>query len=119
MRHLLIRWAALGVAVALAVRLTDGIDVDGGFVGYVGVAAVLGLVNALIRPVVRSLTLPITLVTLGLFSIVVNALMLLLAAAFSSALSVDGFGQAMFGAIIISVASAVLNLLVVDRKRDS
>jgi putative membrane protein len=116
-RHLLIRWAVLAVAIAVAVAVTDGLDVNGGFFGYIGVAAVLGLVNALIRPIVRLLTLPLTVVTLGLFAIVVNALMLLLAAGLSDVLSIEGFGAAIVGAIIISVVSTILNWLVIDRRK--
>jgi putative membrane protein len=117
-RHLLIRWAVLAVAVAVAVAVTDGIDVHGGVLGYITVAAVLGLVNALIRPIVRLFSLPITIVTLGLFSLVINGLMLLLAAALSSVLSIDGFGTAIVGAIVISVVSAFLNWLIIDRRKD-
>jgi len=117
-RHLLIRWAVLAVAVAVAVAVTDGLDVKGGVGGYIAVAAVLGLVNALIRPIVRLFSLPITIATLGLFSLVINALMLLLAAALSSVLSIDNFGAAIIGALVISVVSALLNWLVVDRRQD-
>jgi putative membrane protein len=116
-RHLLIRWAVLAVAVAIAVAVTDGIDVNGGFLGYIAVAAVLGLVNALIRPIVRLFSLPITIATLGLFSLVINGLMLLLAAALSGVLSIDGFGTAIVGALVITVVSALLNWLVVDRRK--
>lgn len=119
MRHLLIRWAILAVAVAVAVAVTDGIDVHGGLGGYILVAAVLGLVNALIRPIVRLFSLPITIATLGLFSLVINGLMLLLAAALSSVLSIDSFWSAIVGAFVISVVSAILNWVVVDRRRSA
>jgi putative membrane protein len=117
MRHLLIRWAILAVAVAIAVAVTSGIDVHGGVGGYILVAAVLGLVNALVRPIVRLFSLPITIATLGLFSLVINGLMLLLAAALSSVLSIDNFWSAIVGALVISVVSTILNWLVIDRRR--
>ncbi len=117
MRHLLIRWAILAVAIVIAVAITDGIDVNGGVGGYILVAAVLGLVNALVRPIVRLFSLPITIATLGLFSLIINALMLLLAAALSSVLSIEGFGTAIVGALVISVVSALLNWLVIDRRK--
>jgi putative membrane protein len=116
-RHLLIRWAVLAVAVAVAVAVTSGLDVHGGVGGYILVAAVLGLVNALVRPIVRLFSLPITIATLGLFSLVINGLMLLLASALSSVLSIENFWSAIVGALVISVVSAILNWLVVDRRR--
>jgi putative membrane protein len=73
-------------------------------------------VNALIRPIVRLLAIPITVATLGLFSLVINGLMLLLAALLSSVLSIDRFWQAIVGALIISIVSTVLNWLVIDRR---
>jgi putative membrane protein len=115
-RYLLIRWAVLGVAIAVAVAVTDGIDVHGGILGYLAVAAVLGLVNALVRPLVRLFTLPITLMTLGLFSIVINALMLILTAVLSPVLSIDSFRVAIVGALVISVVSVVLNWVVAERR---
>jgi putative membrane protein len=107
----------LAVAIAIAVSLVNGINVHGGFWGYIKVAAVLGLVNALIRPIVRLFSLPITVVTLGLFSLVINGLMLLLAAALSSVLSIDSFWEAIVGAFVISVVSGVLNWVVDRRER--
>jgi putative membrane protein len=114
-RHLLIRWAVLAVAIGIAVAVTDGIDVHGGVLGYIGVAAVLGLVNALIRPIVRLFSMPLTIATLGLFSLVINAVMLIIAALFSSALSIDSFWDAIVGAFLISIVSTILNWLVTDR----
>jgi uncharacterized membrane protein YvlD (DUF360 family) len=86
-RTLLIRWLILAVAIAIAVALVSGINVHGGVGGYILVAAVLGLVNALIRPIVRLFSKPITFMTLGLFSLVINGLMLLRSSAPSSSRS--------------------------------
>jgi uncharacterized membrane protein YvlD (DUF360 family) len=71
-RSLLLRWAVLAVAVAIAVAVTNGINVHGGVSAYIGVAAILGLVNAITRPLVRLLSLPLTVAALGLFSLVIN-----------------------------------------------
>ena len=73
---LLIRWAVLAAAFAVTTWLLSGMDVSGGFWAYIWVSALFGIVNAIIGTVLRILTLPLTLLTLGLFSIVVNALML-------------------------------------------
>jgi putative membrane protein len=108
-RHLLIRWVILTVAIAVAAWLVPGIDVHGGVVGYLGVGLVLGLVNSVIRPLVRLFALPITIATLGLFSLVINALMLILAAFLSSVLSIDRFWEALVGALVISIVSTILN----------
>ena len=88
-------------------RVIDGIDVRDGKAALFGALA-LGVANALVRPIVVFFTLPVTVVTLGLFLLVVNALMLMLAAVLVDGFEVDGFGAALKG----SVALAVLNLLV-------
>jgi len=88
-------------------RLVDGIEVRDGKAALFG-ALVLGLANAFVRPVVVLLTLPATILTLGLFLIVVNALMLMIAAAFVEGFEVKGFGSAVWG----SLGLALLNFLV-------
>jgi putative membrane protein len=116
-RQILIRWAILAVSIAIAAALVNGVDIHGGFFGYIGVAAVLGLVNALIRPIARLLTLPLTLMTLGLFSLVVNAVMLVIAAWLSPVLSIDSFWDAFLAALIISIVSTILNFVVREPSR--
>jgi putative membrane protein len=116
-RQILIRWAILAIAIAVAAIFVDGFDIHGGFFGYVGVAAVLGLVNALIRPIARLLTLPLTIMTLGLFSIIVNAFMLVISAWLSSVLSIESFWQAILASIIISIVSTILNFVVREPAR--
>jgi putative membrane protein len=112
MRGLLIRWGALTAAVALGDAVLDGLTVDGGLPGLVGFAAVVGLVNALIRPVVKALTLPLRIVTLGLLGLAINGALLLLAANLADTVEIDGFLAAVLAAAVISVCSAVLNGLV-------
>jgi putative membrane protein len=115
-RSLLLRWAILAVGLAAAAAVLDTVEVSGGFWGYVWVAAIFGLVNALVRPVVRLLTLPLTIITFGLFAFVVNALMLLLTAWLTERLEIDGFLTAVGAAVIIAVVSTGLNRLLVDRR---
>ena len=78
-------------------------------------ALVLGLVNALVRPVITILTLPLTIITLGLFYLVVNGLAFGLAAALVPGFSVDGFGSAVLGALVVSIVSWVIGLVTKDK----
>ncbi len=87
--------------------VVDGIEVRDGKAALFG-ALMLGLANAFVRPILVLLTLPVTLLTLGLFLLVVNALMLMLAAAIVEGFEVEGFGAAMWG----SIGLAILNFMV-------
>jgi putative membrane protein len=110
-------------ALAVATALVDGITIPPGSASdqalvLLGVAVIFGVVNAVVRPVVRLLTFPLFLLTLGLFTFVVNALMLLFTAWLSDQVdlpfAVDGFGAALLGALIISVVSFALNVVLPD-----
>ena len=103
--RLLIRLVVVGVALWLTILLLPGLDYQGPFWEFVVVAAIFAVVNAFIRPVAQLLSLPITILTLGLFALVVNALMFLLADWLASdvldlGLRVDGFWAAFFGALV-------------------
>jgi putative membrane protein len=109
---LLIRWALLAVAFAVTSWILDGMDISGGFWGYVWVSALFGIVNAIIGTVLRIFTLPLTIITLGLFSIVVNALMLSLTDALTDHLTIDEFWwTAIWAAILVSLVSVILDLV--------
>ena len=111
--YLLIRWAILAGAFAITAWLLNGLDVSGGFWGYLWVSLLFGIVNAVIGTIVRILTLPLTLLTLGLFLIVVNALMLELTDAITDHLTIDEFfWTAIWAAIILSLATVVLEWIV-------
>jgi putative membrane protein len=86
-------------------------------VTILGAGLVLGLINAVVRPVLLVLTLPLTLVTLGLFLLVLNALCLWLTSALVKGFTVHGFWAAFFGALIVSVVSWLLNAFLSDRGR--
>jgi len=105
-------WVILAGAIALAAAVLPGFEVEEGVLGYVVVALVFGLVNAVIGPIARLLTLPITLMTLGLFALVVNGAMLALAAWITPLIELDGFGSAMVSALVISIFSATLTRIV-------
>lgn len=114
MKGLLIRWVLNALALILTDKLIAGISVDG-FVAALIAALVLGVVNAVIRPVVKLLTIPIRFITLGLFTLVINGLMLLLVSKVVEGFRVDGLLPAVIGAIVLSVISAVLNMIIKDR----
>jgi len=113
----IIRWLITALAVAAAIWLVPGIQVfgtDNAALAVAIVAAVLALINMFIKPIVKVLSCPLVILTLGLFLLVVNALMLELAAWASTSLfhmgiSIDGFGTAVLGALVISIVSIIAN----------
>ncbi len=109
----LIRWAINAVALYLTTLIVPGVRVTD-FGAAVVAALVLGIVNAVIRPVLLILTLPLNILTLGLFTLVINAAMLYLVAGATHRLQIDSFLSAVIGAIVLSVISFVLSHLVRD-----
>ena len=114
----LIRLLVNAAALWVATRLVPGVTYTGGWAPFLGVALIFGFVNAFIRPLARFLTFPLIIVTLGIFSLVVNGLMLWLTSALSGALDlgfhVRGFWAAFLGALVVSIVSTVLSMLVTD-----
>jgi putative membrane protein len=108
MRQFLIRWLCTTVAVAVAVQLT-GMQVTG-MGALIGASLFLGIINALIRPVILLLSLPFIVVTMGLFILIVNAGMLAITGGLVPGFHVGGFWNAFFGAIVISIVSWGLSL---------
>ena len=104
---LLVRWAVLAFAMWVATYFVGGIDVDGGVGTYLWVALLFGLINAIIGSLIKLITFPISIVTFGLFILVVNAAMLSLTDMWSTKLTVDGFWSALFASLIISVITTV------------
>jgi putative membrane protein len=109
----LVRVAVNALAIMLAASILPGIAVDG-IVSALAAAVLLGLVNAFVRPVLLILTLPITLLTLGLFLFVLNGLCFWLVASIVKGFHVAGFGSAMLGALVVSAVSWILTALVSD-----
>lgn len=110
---LLIRWVVLAVAFGITSWLLSGMNVSGGIGAYLWVAALFGVVNAVLGTLLRLLTLPLMIITLGLFSIVVNAAMLELIDAISSHLTIDDFfWTAIWAAIILAITAVILDLIV-------
>ena len=106
---LLVGWAALALSFWVATALIPGIDVEGGFTTYLCVALLFGLLNATLGSLLKLLTLPAVILTLGLFLVVVNASMLMLIARWSDKLEVNNFWTAIFAAIIISVVTRLVS----------
>ena len=114
--QLLINAAALFVAVYVVPGLDFAFEPENAWLKFLLVALIFGLVNTFVRPILRILTFPITMITLGLFLIVINALMLLLTDAISDqlalGLSVADFFAALLGAIVISIVGMLLSMVV-------
>lgn len=116
MHGLLLRWLILSLAIVVAAYLFPGIRVEGFGTALVA-ALVLGILNAFFRPILILLTLPINILTLGLFTFVINALLLMMTSGVIGGLVVDGFGSALLGALIISLVSWLLSSFVNDQGR--
>jgi putative membrane protein len=119
---LLLRWVGTAIAIFAAVKLLPGLYFNGPWWQLGIVALIFGLLNALVRPVLALLTCPLIILTLGLFILVINAAMLWLTAQSSAVFGIDfrvsGFWSAFWGALVISVISAALNLLIRDEKNE-
>jgi membrane protein len=107
-----LNWLTIAAAVWVAAAIVPGIRVSGGFLTFLWVSLILGLVNAVLGPLLRLVALPLTAVTLGLFALVVNGLLLAITAGLSDNLAVGGFGGTILGALIISLVTTLLELVV-------
>jgi len=110
MSRFILRWAATALAIGVAAQVLPGFEVAGVWPAIVA-ALLLGLVNLTVRPALFLLTLPLTVITLGLFALVLNGAMLALVAAVVKGVHVAGFGSAVLGAIVISLVGSVLTWL--------
>jgi putative membrane protein len=123
MIKILVRWVIASLALFAAAWLVPGITVQGSaWIAFSVMAVILGLVNALIRPLLKLLTCPLIILTLGLFTLVINGTTLLLASRFAEALGIGfhvaDFLSAFLGALIVSVVTAILSALVREDKKD-
>ena len=118
--RLLFRWAVSIAALFVAAWIVPGIEVDGNaWLAFAAMAVILGLVNAVVRPILRLLTCPLIVLTLGAFLLVINGLTLWLASylavnVFQIGFRVNGFVAAFLGALVVSVVSVILSLFVPD-----
>ena len=125
MTKFFIRWLINAVALYAAVWIVPGIDYLGDWMGILWLALIIGLLNSLVRPLLKFLTCPLIILTLGLFTLVINTGMLLLTRTIGQSLgiglSVDGFWSALLGSLVMSLVSIVMSVIFRDElkgKRD-
>ncbi len=122
MRKLALRWIISAVAVYAAERLVSGFDIGGDWLSFFLLALFLGLANALIAPILNLLTCPLIILTLGLFTLVINGVLLLVAIRVGQSFGIDvtvtGFGDTILAALVISIVSTVLSLLTGVNRKD-
>jgi len=122
-KHLTLRLLVTSLALWVAVELVSGIEFTGTPLALVGVALVFGVVNAVLKPILTILTCPLILLTLGFFTLVINAILLMATSSLSQSLGlgfrVAGFWPAFWGGLLIGIASTVLTaMLGPERQRE-
>ncbi len=115
-RGLVVRWLILTAAIMVTSYFMEGIHVSGFFSALLA-AAILGVLNVFFRPILILLTLPISILTLGLFTFIINALLLMMVSGVISGFVVEGFWSALFGSLLISIVSWILSSFINDQGR--
>ena len=108
LKQIVITWLVVAVAIAATAGLMPSVEIDGGVLTLLGIALVFGLVNAVVGPLLHLVALPLTLITFGLFALVVNAALLGLSAALLDSFDVGGFLSTVVAALLISILTTVL-----------
>lgn len=115
MMKFILRWIINAVAIFLAIRFVPGITFGSGLVGIIWLALIFGLVNAFLRPLLKLLTCPLIILTLGLFTLLINTFLFWLTAqigqAFGIQMTINGFWPALLGGIVVSIVSIFLSLV--------
>ena len=118
MTKLILRWAINAIAIYLAVTFVPGITLHSGLLSVVWLALILGLVNAFIRPLLKLLTCPLIILTLGLFTLLINTfvfwLMGQIGQSFGINITINGFWPAFLGGLVVSVVSVILTMILKD-----
>lgn len=118
MTKFFLRWLINAVALYAAVWIVPGIEYLGDWTGIIWLALIIGLLNALVRPLLKFLTCPLIILTLGLFTLVINTIMLLLTRTIGQSLGiglmVDGFWAALLGSLVMSIVSIVMSIIFRD-----
>lgn len=111
MLHFILTWLATAVSLVLTAHFVQGFEIDTFRAALIG-AVVLGVVNAIVRPILTLLTLPLTIVTLGLFLFVINAFTFWLVAALTPGFHIAGLLTALIGAIVLTIVSTIVSWIV-------
>jgi putative membrane protein len=118
MTKFFLRWAITVIAIYASVMIVPGINFVGGWTGMLWLALIMGLLNALVRPLLKFLTCPLIILTLGLFTLVINTIIFWLTSiigqSFGIGIMVDGFWSAFLGGLVVSVVSIILSLVLRD-----
>jgi len=112
-KPLLVAWLVTAAAIAIAAAIVPSVEIDGGVVALLGVALLFGIVNAILGTVLRFLSLPLNLITFGLFALVVNGVLLAATAGLSDNLEVGGFLAAIVAACLISLLSTLMSFVLI------
>ena len=114
MNGIIIRWLVLTFAIIITSYILDGIQITGFFSALLA-AAILGILNAFFRPILLILTLPINILSLGLFTFIINAVLLMMVSGVISGFKIQGFWYALLGSLLISIVSWLLNSFIGDK----
>ncbi len=123
MTRFILRWIINAIAIFLAIKFVPGIHLISGWLGVVWLALIFGLLNAIIRPLLKLLTCPLIILTLGLFTLLINTFLFWLTGQigqlFGIQITMDGFWPAFFGALVVTIVSVVLTLILKDELKGS
>ncbi len=118
MTKFVLRWVVNAIALFLAVYLIPGVRLEGGWVSILWLALIFGLINAFLRPLLTLLTCPLIVLTLGLFTLLINTFLFWLTSqvgqAFGIGFTIDGFWSAFLGGLVVSVVSIIMSLILKD-----
>ena len=121
MTRFILRWAINAAAIFLAIRFVPGITLQSGWVSVIWLALIFGLVNAIVRPLLSLLTCPLIILTLGLFTLLINTFLFWLTGQighfFGIGLTMNGFWPAFLGGVVVTIVSVLLTMLLRDEMR--
>ncbi len=115
--NMILKWILLALLIMAIAWILPGITISG-FLSAMIVVLVIALVNTFIRPLVQFISLPINVLTLGLFSLIINALLFLLVAKIAPGFSIDGFWSGFFGALILSIFTPLIDKINIRKKSE-
>jgi putative membrane protein len=122
MTKFILRWVINAIALFLVVYLVPGVNLEGGWVSILWLALIFGLINAFLRPLLKLLTCPLIILTLGLFTLLINTFLFWLTSqvglAFGIGFTIDGFWPAFLGGLVVTVVSVILSLILKDELKN-